>query len=46
MSLSPLIFSIRVDITQAPDQYGLRPEQIEQLIDQIIPGSGGIEYPS
>jgi hypothetical protein len=37
---------IRVDITKAPDQYGLRPDQIEQLVDQIIPGSGGIEYPS
>jgi hypothetical protein len=31
---------IRVDVTKAPDQYGLRREQIEQLRQTIIQGSG------
>ena len=33
---------IAVDITKAADQYGLRPEQIEQLIAAIIQGSGTV----
>jgi filamentous hemagglutinin len=33
---------LRVDITKAPDQYGLRPEQIEALKNAIIQGSGKV----
>ncbi|MBI2685207.1 MAG: RHS repeat protein [Acidobacteria bacterium] len=31
---------IRVDATKAPDQFGLRPAQIEALRKVIVPGSG------
>lgn len=31
---------LRVDITRAPDQFGLRPAQIEELRQDIIQGSG------
>ena len=31
---------ILVDITKAPDQFGLRPPQIERLKRVIVPGSG------
>ncbi len=34
---------IRVDVTKAPDQFGLRPEQIKALQDAIIQGTGKIE---
>lgn len=34
---------IVVDVTKAPDQYGLRRQWIDRLIDAIIPGSGSIE---
>ena len=33
---------IVVDSTNAPDQFGLRPEQIEVLRRQIIQGSGKV----
>jgi filamentous hemagglutinin len=33
-----------VDVTKAADQYGLRPEQIENLLDYIIQGTGSV-YP-
>jgi len=36
---------IRVDVTKAPGQFGLRSQQIDELIDAIIPGSGKIESP-
>jgi len=31
---------LRVDIKKAPDQFGLRPEQVKDLESKIIPGSG------
>lgn len=34
-----------VDISKAADQYGLRPEQIEQILDFILPNSGQITRP-
>jgi hypothetical protein len=33
---------IRVDVTKAPDQFGLRANQFESLNNAIIPGSGRI----
>ena len=32
--------TFRCDPSRAPDQYGLRRHQIEELIPQIVPGSG------
>jgi len=32
---------LKVDL-KYPDQYGVRPQQIEQLINAIIPGSGRV----
>jgi len=34
---------LRVDVTKAPDQFGLRPQQIKALKDAIKPGTGRIE---
>jgi hypothetical protein len=34
---------IVVDVTKAPDQYSLRRQWIDRLIESIIPGSGKIE---
>jgi RHS repeat-associated protein len=34
---------IQVDVTKAPDQYGLRRDQIEQLRTLIIKGSGKVQ---
>ncbi len=33
---------LRVDITKAPDQYGLRPPQIEKLKKEILQGTGRV----
>jgi hypothetical protein len=30
-----------VDVNQAPDQFGLRAAQFEDLLAHIVPGSGG-----
>jgi hypothetical protein len=32
-----------VDVTKAPDQFGLRPEQVTALREAIIPGTGRVE---
>ena len=34
---------IEVDVTKAPDQYGLREDQLDELVSEIIQGSGEIE---
>ena len=34
---------IAVDVTKALDQYGLRPQHIEMLIDAIIQGTGKVQ---
>ena len=31
-----------VDVTKAPDQFGLRADQVDELVEVIIPGSGRI----
>ncbi|NER00690.1 MAG: hypothetical protein F6K30_29020 [Cyanothece sp. SIO2G6] len=36
---------IRVDVTKAPDQFGLRKEQVDQLTNVILEGSGKINKP-
>jgi filamentous hemagglutinin len=47
LSLDPSLAGrpLRVDITKAPDQFGVRPAQIEALEKAIVQGSGrvGIE---